>query len=83
LNKCNLMRRLDSNFDSRIKYVLYNAEKKTGYKPISFEKLRERNVELYNKLLLQQGNNNNNNLLQLQILLILILTNYNLCMFKI
>jgi hypothetical protein len=53
LDRCNSVRKLDSYFDSRIKYALNNAIKR-GYKPISFEKLKERNTELYNKLLQQE-----------------------------
>jgi hypothetical protein len=49
LNKCDSVRKLDFDFSYRIKYALKNAIR-TGYKPIRFEKLRERNVELYDKL---------------------------------
>jgi hypothetical protein len=40
-----------SDFNYRIKYALLNNAIKTGYKPISFEKLKELNIELYDKLL--------------------------------
>jgi hypothetical protein len=50
LDKCNSIRKLDSNFDSRIKYALLNNSIKTGYKPISFEKLKKYNLQLYSKL---------------------------------
>jgi hypothetical protein len=51
LNKCNSVRKLDcsSDFNYRIRYALDNAIKK-GYKPISFEKLKELNIGLYDKL---------------------------------
>jgi hypothetical protein len=37
------------DFNYRIKYALDNAVKE-GYKPISFEKLKKYNVQLYDKL---------------------------------
>jgi hypothetical protein len=51
LNKCDSVRKLDysSDFNYRIRYALNNAIK-TGYKPISFEKLKKYNVQLYSKL---------------------------------
>jgi hypothetical protein len=53
VDRCSKLRTLNFDFNYRIKYALDNAIKK-GYKPISFEKLKERNIELYHKLLLQQ-----------------------------
>jgi hypothetical protein len=49
LDKCNSLRRLDSDFNYRIKYALENVIK-TGYKPMRFEKLREYNEQIYEKL---------------------------------
>jgi Primase X len=47
LNKCNLLRRLDSNFNSRIRHNL-NYAIKSGRLPISLDTLRSENKELYN-----------------------------------
>ena len=49
LYKCNLLKRLDSDFESRIRDALDNANKRS-YKPMALEKLKERNKQLYHKL---------------------------------
>ena len=51
VDRCSKLRTLDFDFNYRIRYALNNAIEK-GYKPIRFEKLKERNIELYNKLAL-------------------------------
>jgi hypothetical protein len=48
LDKCNSLRRLDSDFSFRIKHVLDAI--KTGYKPMRFENLKKHNMALYNTL---------------------------------
>jgi len=47
--KCNPVRELDFNPDSRIKYVLKDAMK-TGKHPIGLNRLKEYNPELYSRL---------------------------------
>lgn len=49
LNKCIVLRQLDSNFNLRIKYALQNATEK-NIPPMKFETLREKNGELYDLL---------------------------------
>jgi hypothetical protein len=49
LNKCDLIKRLDSNFNYRIKYALENTIKK-GYLPMKLETLKEKNRALYDSL---------------------------------
>jgi hypothetical protein len=49
LNKCDLIKRLDSNFSYRIKYALENTIKK-GYLPMKLETLKEKNRALYDSL---------------------------------
>jgi hypothetical protein len=49
LNKCDSIKRLDSNFSYRIKYTLENSIK-NGYLPMKFETLKEKNRALYDKL---------------------------------
>jgi hypothetical protein len=49
LNKCDSIKRLDSNFNYRIKYALENSIKK-GYLPMKFETLKEKNRALYYSL---------------------------------
>ena len=49
LNRCDSIKRLDSNFNYRIKYALENSIKK-GYLPMKFETLKEKNRPLYDKL---------------------------------
>jgi Primase X len=49
LNKCDSLRRLDSNFNYRIKYALENSIKH-GYLPMKFETLKEKNKPLYDNL---------------------------------
>jgi hypothetical protein len=50
LNKCDTIKRLDSNFNSRIKYSLEIALK-DGYRPLKLETLKIKNKQLYNILL--------------------------------
>jgi Primase X len=49
LNKCDSIKRLDSNFSYRIKYTLENSIK-NGYLPMKFETLKEKNRALYDSL---------------------------------
>jgi hypothetical protein len=49
LNKCDLIKRLDSNFSYRIKYALENTIKK-GYLPMKLETLKEKNRALCDSL---------------------------------
>ena len=49
LNRCNSIKRLDSNFNYRIKYALENSMK-NGYLPMKFETLKEKNRALYDSL---------------------------------
>ena len=49
LNRCDSIKRLDSNFNYRIKYALENSIK-NGYLPMKFETLKEKNRALYNSL---------------------------------
>jgi hypothetical protein len=49
LNKCDSIRRLDSNFNYRIKYALENSIK-IGYLPMKFETLKQKNRALYDSL---------------------------------
>jgi hypothetical protein len=49
LNKCDSIKRLDSNFKHRIKYALENTIKK-GYLPMKFETLKQKNRALYDNL---------------------------------
>ena len=49
LNKCDSIKRLDSNFNYRIKYALENTIKK-GYLPMKLETLKEKNRALYDSL---------------------------------
>jgi hypothetical protein len=49
LNKCDSIKRLDSNFSYRIKYTLENSIK-NGYLPMKFETLKEKNRALYDRL---------------------------------
>ena len=49
LNKCNTLRRLDPNFNYRIKYALENSIKH-GYLPMKFNTLKEKNRTLYDIL---------------------------------
>jgi hypothetical protein len=49
LNKCDSLRRLDSNFNYRIKLALEDAIQK-GIPPMSLSKLSEKNKELYDTL---------------------------------
>jgi hypothetical protein len=49
LNKCNTLRRLDSNFNYRTKSALEDVMQK-GIPPMSLAKLREKNRELYDML---------------------------------
>jgi hypothetical protein len=49
LNKCDSIKRLDSNFNYRIKYALENSIKKS-YLPMKFETLKEKNIALYDSL---------------------------------
>jgi hypothetical protein len=49
LDKCDSIKRLDSNFNYRIKYALENSIKK-GYLPMKFETLKEKNRALYDSL---------------------------------
>jgi non-catalytic primase subunit PriX-like protein len=46
LNKCNSLRQLDFNLNYIIKYNI-NSAKKTGYLPISLEKLKIENSHLH------------------------------------
>jgi hypothetical protein len=49
LNRCNSIKRLDSNFDYRIKYALENSIK-NGFLPMKFNTLKEKNRALYDNL---------------------------------
>jgi Primase X len=49
LNKCDSIKRLDSNFNYRIKYALENSIK-NGYLPMKFETLKEKNRSVYDSL---------------------------------
>jgi hypothetical protein len=49
LNKCDSIKRLDSNFNYRIKYALENSIKR-DYLPIKFETLKEKNRALFDNL---------------------------------
>jgi hypothetical protein len=49
VNKCDSIKRLDSNFNYLIKYALENSIKK-GYLPMNFETLKEKNRALYDPL---------------------------------
>ena len=49
LNKCDSIKRLDSNFNYRIKYALENSIKR-GYLPMKLETLKEKNIALYDSL---------------------------------
>jgi Primase X len=49
LNKCDSIKRLDSNFSYRIKYALENSIK-NSYLPMKFETLKEKNRALYDRL---------------------------------
>jgi hypothetical protein len=49
LNKCDSIKKLDSNFSYRIKYALENSIK-NGYLPMKFETLKEKNRALYERL---------------------------------
>jgi len=49
LNRCDSIKRLDSNFNYRIKYALENSIK-NGYLPMKFETLKEKNRALYDSL---------------------------------
>jgi len=49
LDKCDSIKRLDSNFNYRIKYALENSIK-NGYMPMKFETLKEKNRALYDSL---------------------------------
>jgi hypothetical protein len=49
LNRCDSIKRLDSNFNYRIKYALENSIK-NGYLPMKFETLKEKNRALYDRL---------------------------------
>jgi hypothetical protein len=49
LNRCDSIKRLDSNFSYRIKYALENSIK-NGYLPMKFETLKEKNRALYDRL---------------------------------
>jgi hypothetical protein len=55
LNKCDPLRRLDPNFNSRVKTALEDAIQK-GILPRSLIKLREKNRELYNMLSIKMNN---------------------------
>jgi hypothetical protein len=55
LNKCDSLRRLDSNFNYRIKSALEDAMQK-GIPPMSLVKLREKNRELYDILSIKMNN---------------------------
>ena len=49
MNKCDSIKRLDSNFNYLIKYALENSIKK-GYLPMKFETLKEKNRALYDSV---------------------------------
>ena len=49
LNRCDSIKRLDSNFSYRIKYALENSIK-NGYLPMKFQTLKEKNRALYDRL---------------------------------
>jgi hypothetical protein len=49
LNRCNSIKRLNSNFDYRIKYALENSIK-NGFLPMKFNTLKEKNRALYDNL---------------------------------
>jgi hypothetical protein len=55
LNKCDSLRRLDSNFDYRLKSALEDAIHK-GIPSMSLAKLREKNKELYDLLSVRMNN---------------------------
>jgi hypothetical protein len=55
LNRCDSLRRLDSNFNYRIKSALENAIQK-GIPPMSLAKLREKNRELHDILTIKMNN---------------------------
>jgi hypothetical protein len=55
LNKWDPLRRLDPNFNSRVKTALEDAIQK-GIPPMSLIKLREKNRELYNMLSIKMNN---------------------------
>jgi hypothetical protein len=49
LNKCDTVKRVDSNFNPRIKYSLQIALK-DGYRPLKLKTLKIKNEQLYNIL---------------------------------
>ena len=55
LNKCDSLRRLDSNFNYRLKSALEDATQK-GIPSMSLAKLREKNKELYDLLSVRMNN---------------------------
>jgi hypothetical protein len=58
LNKCDSLRRLDSNFNSRVKSALEDAIQK-GIPPMSLARLREKNRELYDMLSMKMNSDDN------------------------
>jgi hypothetical protein len=49
-DKCNTLKRLDSNFNYLVNYAIRNSMK-NGYRPLRFENLKRMNNQLYNVLL--------------------------------